>query len=101
MIYYGSMSSVWIYIMSNKPNGILYIGVDSNLAHRVWEHSDGTVGGFTSKHGLQWLVYAKPHDEIDTAIQRGKNIKQWRRAWKVRLIHSTNLNWDDRYDQLA
>jgi putative endonuclease len=94
------MSSAWVYIMTNKPNGTLYIGVTSDLARRVWEHRVGVADGFTKKHGLKQLVYAEPHEEIGTAIQREKTMKHWSRAWKVRLILGANPDWDDLYDQL-
>ena len=94
------MSGGWIYILTNRPNGTLYVGVTSDLARRVQEHRDGVLDGFTKRHGLKRLVYAKRHDDIRMALQREKNIKHWSRAWKVRLIHADNPEWDDLYDQL-
>ena len=94
------MSGGWVYFMTNRTDGTLYVGVTSDLARRVWEHRDGVVDGFTKRHGLKRLVYAEFHDDIRNAIQREKTIKHWPRAWKVRLIHADNPNWDDRYDQL-
>ena len=91
----------WVYIMTNKPNGILYVGVTSDLAWRAFEHRESSVDGFTKKHGLKRLVYAECHEDIRDAIQREKNLKHWSRAWKVRLIHDDNPDWDDLYDQLA
>jgi len=64
------------------------------------EHREGITGGFTKKHGLKRLVYAEPHADIETAIQREKNMKHWKRAWKVRLIHQENPSWDDLYERL-
>jgi putative endonuclease len=75
--------------------------VTSDLARRVWEHPEGVPDGFTKKHGLKRLVYAEPHANIEAAIQREKNMKHWKRAWKVRLIHEENPSWDDLYDRLA
>jgi len=95
------MPGGWVYIMTNRPNGTLYIGVTSNLVRRVQEHRDGVIDGFTKRHGLKRLVYTERHDDIRTALQREKNIKHWSRAWKVRLIHAGNPNWDDLFDQLA
>ncbi len=86
--------------MANRPNGILYVGVTSNLARRVWEHREGVVEGFTKRYGLKRLVYAEHHHEIRGAIQREKNMKHWPRAWKVRLILAENPDWKDLYDQL-
>ena len=91
----------WVYIMTNRPNGILYVGVTSDLARRAYEHREGAVEGFTKKYGLKRLVYMEPHDEITAAIQREKNMKHWPRAWKVRLIIAFNPNWDDLYEKLA
>ena len=94
------MSHGWVYIMTNKPNGILYTGVTSDLAKRVWEHREGIVEGFTKRYGLKRLVFAEEHEHITLAIQREKTMKHWPRAWKIRLIKEQNPNWDDLYDQL-
>jgi putative endonuclease len=94
------MKGGWVYVMTNRRNGILYVGVTSNLPRRAFEHRQGLIGGFTKRYGLKRLVYAEPFDTIQYAIQREKTIKHWPRAWKVRLIHSTNPNWDDLYDTL-
>ena len=94
------MSGGWVYIMTNKPDGVLYVGVTSELVKRVWQHCEGVAQGFTKKHNLKSLVYVEPHDEIQRAIQREKNIKHWSRAWKVALIEKTNPTWEDLYDTL-
>ena len=94
------MSGGWVYFMANRPDGTLYVGVTSDLARRVQEHRDGVVDGFTKRHGLKLLVYAEFHEDIRAALQREKNIKHWPRAWKVRLIHADNPDWDDLYEQL-
>jgi putative endonuclease len=94
------MPAGWVYIMTNRPNGTLYVGVTSNLARRALEHRCGAVEGFTCHYGLTRLVYAERHDDILTAIQREKNIKHWPRAWKVRLIGRQNPEWHDLYDRL-
>ena len=91
----------WIYIMTNRPNGILYVGVTTNLARRVWEHREGVAEGFTKRYGLKRLVYFEWHDTLGAAKQREGNLKHWSRAWKVRLILKNNMGWDDFYDQLA
>jgi putative endonuclease len=88
-------------MMTNQPNGTLYVGVTSNLARRVWEHREGLVEAFTKKYGLKRLVYAERHETIQLAIQREKNMKHWPRTWKVRLILAENPNWNDLYEQLA
>lgn len=95
------MSGGWVYIMTNRPNKTLYFGVTSDIARRVWEHREGLADGFTKKYGLKQLVYAEPHEDIRSALQREKNLKHWPRAWKARLILETNPNWDDLFDRLA
>ena len=90
----------WVYAMTNKPHGILYVGVTSDMARRAWEHREGAVDGFTKKYRLKRLVYFERHDDIRDAIRREHRIKKWSRAWKVRLIHADNPMWDDLYDRL-
>jgi|SRR5579872_6222658 len=91
----------WVYIVTNRPNGTLYVGVTSNLARRVWEHRAGVADGFTKRYGLKRLVFVERHDDIRATLQREKNLKHWSRAWKVKPIRQENPNWDDLYDQLA
>jgi putative endonuclease len=95
------MRDAWLYIMTNRPNGTLYVGVTSNLARRAWEHREGVMEGFTKRYGLKRLVYVERHEDIRSAIQREKLMKHWPRAWKVRLILAENPAWDDLYDRLA
>ena len=95
------MRGGWVYILTNRPNGILYIGVTADLVRRIWQHRQGLVEGFTKRYGLKMLVYAEHHEEIRTAIQRETTMKHWSRAWKVKLILESNPNWIDLYDQLA
>lgn len=95
------MRGGWLYIMTNRPNGTLYIGVTSDLARRIWEHREGAIDGFTKRYGLKRLVYTERFDDIRLAIQREKTMKHWPRAWKVRLILAENPGWDDLYDRLA
>ena len=94
------MAGGWVYIMTNRPNGTLYVGVTSDLAARVHQHREGTVAGFTKRYGLTRLVHAERHEDIREAIRREKTIKTWRRAWKVRLIHESNPDWDDLFETL-
>ncbi|MGA8229204.1 MAG: GIY-YIG nuclease family protein [Xanthobacteraceae bacterium] len=74
------MRGGWIYILTNGPNGTLYIGVTSNLIQRVWQHREGVVPGFTKRYGLKRLVYFEAYDDISVAIQREKNVKHWPRT---------------------
>jgi putative endonuclease len=95
------VSDGWVYIMTNRPNGTLYVGCTTELARRTWEHREGVAAGFTKRYALKRLVYSEWHDDILAAKQREMNIKHWSRAWKVRLILKNNLNWDDLYDSIA
>jgi putative endonuclease len=94
------MRGGWVYIMTNRRNGTLYTGVTSHLGRRAWEHRESVVDGFTKQYGLKRLVYYEFFDDIRAAIQREKNMKHWPRAWKVRLIHQMNPEWDDLYETL-
>ena len=87
--------------MTNRPNGTLYIGVTNDIARRAYEHRTGIGGEFTSRYGLTRLVYVEWREDIRTAIQREKNMKDWPRAWKARLIGRTNPEWRDLYDDLV
>jgi putative endonuclease len=94
------MREAWVYIMTNRPNGTLYVGVTTNLLRRTWEHREGVIEGFTKKYGLKRLVYYERHESIVVAIQREKNFKHWPRAWKVSLILDYNPGWVDLYESL-
>jgi len=87
------MRGGWVYIVTNRPNGTLYVGVT--------EHRAGVADGFTKQYGLERLVWAERHEEIERAIPREHTIKHWRRAWKVRLILAGNPGWNDLYDLLV
>ncbi len=94
------MPGSWVYIMTNRPNGTLYVGVTTDISRRVWEHREGIIEGFTKTYGLKRLVSFEEHDGIQAAIQREKNIKHWKRAWKARLILEGNPGWADLFDRL-
>jgi len=91
------MAGGYVYILTNRPDGILYVGVTNDLVRRVFEHRSGFIDGFTKQHGLKRLVYFEKFDDIRDAIQREHNIKHWSRAWKVRKIVVDNAEWDDLY----
>jgi putative endonuclease len=86
-----------VYILCNRKNGALYIGMTSSLAHRVFEHREGLVDGFTKRYGIGRLVYAEAFTDVGEAIARERALKRWRRAWKVELIERANPEWDDLY----
>ena len=94
------MAAGWVYIVTNRPNGTLYVGVTDDLARRAWEHREGLVNGFTKRYGLKHLVDFEHYDDIPDARQREQNLKPYPRAWKVRLILLNNPNWDDLHDRL-
>ena len=89
------MRSGWVYIMTNRPDGTLYIGVTSDLARRVAEHKAAMGSIFTARYGLKILVWAEHHAEIQLAIQRETSLKRWPRVWKVDLITKSNPGWED------
>jgi len=91
----------YIYILSNQPDGILYVGVTNDLVRRVSEHRDGAVKGFSKTYDLKRLVYYEAYDDIRLAIQRERTMKHWPRAWKVRLINGFNREWDDLYPSIT
>jgi putative endonuclease len=95
------MAGGYVYILTNRPNGILYVGVTNDLVRRVFEHRSGLVDGFTKQHGLKRLVYFERFDDIRDAIQREHNIKHWSRAWKVRKIVVDNPEWNDLYPTIV
>jgi len=90
----------YVYILASQRNGTLYIGVTSDLIRRVREHKDGRIEGFTSKYGVGRLVYVEVHDRVTDAIRREKQLKKWRRAWKLDLIETANPRWDDLYESM-
>jgi putative endonuclease len=90
----------WVYIMSNKLNGTLYVGVTSDLIRRVWDHREGAGSSFVRRYSLTRLVYFEHHEDIRTAIQRETSLKRWPRAWKVRLLAAQNPDWQDLYPAL-
>ena len=87
----------WVYILSSHKNGTLYIGVTNNLARRIWEHKHKLVEGFTNTYEVHHLVYYEVHENPESAITREKQIKKWRRLWKLGLIEEKNPTWRDLY----
>ncbi|MDD8057626.1 GIY-YIG nuclease family protein [Shewanella metallivivens] len=85
----------YIYIMANRPNGTLYIGVTSNLVRRVYDHKAGLNDGFTKKYSINQLIYYEVFDDIYNAISREKQLKNWKREWKIGLIEKFNPRWED------
>lgn len=88
----------FVYLLASGRNGTLYVGVTSDLVGRVRQHKEGATPGFSSRYGVCRLVYAERHARILDAIVREKQIKKWRRAWKLELIERDNPRWEDLYE---
>lgn len=87
-----------VYIMASKRYGTLYTGVTSNLLQRICRHKEGIIEGFTKDYDVTILVYYERHETAENAIKREKNIKDWKREWKIDLIEKSNPNWHDLYE---
>jgi len=85
----------YVYILASKKNGTLYIGVTSNLIQRIWQHKNKQAEGFTKKYNVHTLVYCEQHEVMETAITREKQMKKWKRDWKIQLIEKDNPQWED------
>ena len=96
--------SYYVYILTNKKHGTLYIGVTGNLERRIYEHKKKLVDGFSKKYNLTKLVHYEETDEITIAIEREKRMKKWYRKWKIELIEKDNPKWidlaEDWYDEI-
>lgn len=87
-------------MLASERNGTLYIGVTSNLVKRVWEHKSDFVEGFTKQNRVHHLVWYEMHENMDSAITREKQLKEWKRQWKMDLIEKTNPYWNDLYETI-
>jgi putative endonuclease len=94
------MRAYYIYIITNKYNGTLYIGVTSDLKKRIWEHKNKVMKGFSAKYNVNQLVYFEEYDDINSAIYREKCLKEWKREKKLNLITENNPDWNDLYEEL-
>ena len=90
----------YIYILASKPYGTLYIGVTNDLIRRVWEHRNDFVEGFTKRYGVHMLVYYERCESIESAITGEKQLKKWKRRWKLDLVEKTNPSWKDFYHEI-
>ena len=95
------MARSCVYILASERNGTLYVGVTNDVIRRVWEHKSDAIDGFTKKYSTHRLVYVEFHDTMLDAIAREKQIKKWRRAWKLELIERDNPEWRDLYDDIS
>ena len=90
-----------VYILASRKNGTLYIGITSNLVKRIWEHKEKVVKGFSSKYGVDRLVYYEIFDDPENAIKREKRLKEYKRQWKIDLIVKENPEWKDLYKEIV
>ncbi len=90
-----------VYILANKIGGTLYVGMTNDLLKRIWQHRNGLGSVFTKKHAITRLIYFELFDRPEEAYQRERNIKRWKKAWKIRLVEETNPDWIDLYPGLT
>jgi putative endonuclease len=91
----------FVYMLASQKNGTLYIGVTSDLPKRIWEHKNKVVEGFTEKYDVDKLVWFEQHDNAESAITREKQMKEWKREWKIKRIAEMNPDWKDLYDDIC
>jgi putative endonuclease len=96
-----NMEKFYVYMLCSKRNGTLYIGVTSDLVKRVYEHKNNLVNGFTKKYNIHRLVWYEIHESAESAINRERRIKKWKRAWKLKLIGQDNPGWSDLYESIC
>ena len=92
--------SYYVYMMTNKRNGVLYVGVTNDLIRRTYEHKNHLVKGFTSQYNLEMLVWFEQAEDVNSAIAREKQLKNWHRQWKIDLIVKSNPTWQDLYNSI-
>jgi putative endonuclease len=90
-----------VYLLASRRNGVLYVGVTSNLPQRIWQHRNNVVAGFTSRYQVHRLVWFEQHQTMESAILREKAIKEWQRHWKLELIETSNPYWRDLYPEIC
>jgi putative endonuclease len=95
------MKTFYVHILCSKRNGTLYIGITSDLIKRIYEHKNGLVDGFTKKYNVHNLVWYEIHESAESAITREKQIKKWKRSWKMRRIEQSNPEWKDLYEAIC
>jgi putative endonuclease len=91
----------YVYIVTNKPRGVLYIGVTGDPVRRISEHRGSLIPGFSKRYNLTRLVWYEVHEDIRAAIQRGKTLKRWRREWKLALVEQSNPEWRDLFAEMS
>jgi len=91
----------FVYILANKRNGTLYVGMTDDLVKRVWQHRNEIIPGFATRYGIKLLVWYEPHETRETAFARERQIKKWNRVWKLELIEKQNPSWRDLGDEVS
>jgi len=95
------MKEYYVYIMASKKDGVIYIGVTGNLVQRVYQHREGIIEGFSRQYKTKRLVYFESSSDIESCIEREKQLKAWKRQWKKELIENTNPQWEDLWSSIA
>ena len=95
------MKTYYVYILASQRNGTLYVGVTNDLIRRVHAHKNGLANGFSKKYHVHMLVHYEQFNDIRDAITREKQLKRWKRSWKLRLIEQTNPRWNDLYPEIT
>jgi putative endonuclease len=91
----------YVYLLASRKHGTLYVGVTNDLVRRVYEHKTKAVPGFTRKYNVARLVWFEAHEDVTAAIEREKEIKKWRRDWKIAMIETENSEWRDLWDVIT
>lgn len=91
----------FVYILANRAHGVLYVGVTAEIDQRIWQHRDGFGSKFCRKYGVDRLVLVEEYPTIEEAIAREKQLKKWRREWKIELIEAANPEWEDLDPQMV
>lgn len=91
----------YVYLLSSRKHGTLYLGVTNDIVRRAYQHKQKMLPGFSAKYGVDHLVWYEAFSDVTEAISREKEIKKWRRDWKIALIEADNPDWDDLYDRIA
>lgn len=94
------MNQYYVYFTTNKNNNVIYVGVTGNLLQRIYQHKNKIFAGFTKKYNVDKLVYYEIYNNIEDAIRREKQLKNWHREWKMRLIEEHNPEFNDLYDNI-
>jgi putative endonuclease len=95
------LMNYYVYILASRKDGAIYVGVTNDLVRRVYEHRTKAVPGFTAKYNITRLVWFEIYDDPESAISREKELKKWKRAWKIQLIEAKNPKWDDLYESIC